>query len=165
MPDFAFRRVLLKGKFLGPPILQGPVVEQGAPGYNLILPFSRASEGGSTILLNRGFITSTRATAIRRGREIPPGLSGGAGDAGGDGEVVVEGMLSKKFDAGQGRWAPDNVPEENQWFWKDLQGMVAWCKTQKGTEVQPVLVDAIDRESDYPVVMTMRPFTPTMLMV
>lgn len=140
LPDFAFRRVLLKGHFTGPAMLLGPIVEHGVPGSHLILPFSRASSGGSTILLNRGFITSTRATAIREGREIPPGLREG------EGEMIIEGMLTKRFTEGQGKWAPDNQPEDNLWFWKDVDGMVEWAG-KDGQQVQPVIVDAIDCES------------------
>ncbi|KAK4685924.1 surfeit locus 1 family protein, partial [Tremellales sp. Uapishka_1] len=140
LPDFAFRRVLLRGQFQGPPILLGPQVNTGVPGYNLILPFNRATAGGSTILLNRGFITTTRATAIRQGKEAAPGLTidgEGTGE-----EVIVEGMLTKASDGGS--WfTPKNDTEGNQWFWKDVVGMAAWCGgEEKG--VQPVLVDAID---------------------
>ena len=127
--------MLLQGHYELPPILLGPRVKDGVPGYELIQPFHRSAEGSSTILVDRGFVTTTRATAIREGREPPPPA--------GDGDVVVEGMLSKKFDKGKGRWQPDNEPENNQWFWKDVEGMAEWCGTGR---VQPVLVDAVDCE-------------------
>jgi surfeit locus 1 family protein len=118
-------------------------VKDGVPGYNLVLPFNRSSAGGSTILLNRGFITTTRATAIRAGREAAPGLTiegKGKGE-----EVVVEGMLTKR-DSEKNWWAPVNNPEGNEWFWKDVEGMAEWCGgDEKG--VQAVLVDAIESES------------------
>jgi len=135
LPEFAFRRVLLQGQFDLPPILLGPIVKDGVPGYQLIQPFQRLPIGSSTILVNRGFITSTRATAIRQGREAPPPA---------EADVVVEGMLSKKFDKGKGRWQPDNEPEKNQWFWKDVESMAEWCGEEKG--VHAVMVDAIDCE-------------------
>ncbi len=139
LPEFAFRRVFLQGDYKDPPILLGPQVKDGVPGYSLVQPFHRSDPGSSTILVNRGFITSTRATAIREGRERPP-VAEGDSEKGGD--VVVEGMLSKKFDTGRRRWQPDNEPEKNQWFWKDVEGMADWCGVDRG--VQPVLVDAID---------------------
>ena len=61
-------------------------------------------------------------------------------------ELVIEGMLSKKFDEGKGSWQHDNEPEKNLWFWKDVPGMAEWLGgEEKG--IQPVLVDAIDGES------------------
>jgi surfeit locus 1 family protein len=149
LPEFTFRRVLLKGKILYPPILIGPRVEEGVPGWDLIQPLSRSPpvsslspaqifsseiENPSTILLNRGFIPNPQAAAIRAGHEPPPNVGE---------EIVVEGYLSKLI--GQG-WSPENEPERGEWFWKDVQRMADWCGGEaKG--VQPVLVDVIDRES------------------
>ncbi|ORY23698.1 SURF1 family-domain-containing protein [Naematelia encephala] len=140
LPDFAFRRVLLKGHFEGPPLLFGPIVEQGFPGYALILPFVRSplpnsTTVPSTILVNRGFITKTRAEGIKAGTEPVPGLK--------DGEVVIEGMLTKRFTEGKGSWTPENEPEKNEWFWKDAKGMAEFVGGEE-RGVQPVLVDAID---------------------
>ena len=149
LPEFTFRRVLLKGKILYPPILLGPRVEEGVPGWDLIQPLSRSPPPGSlspaqifsseienpsTILLNRGFIPNPQAASIRAGHEPPPNVGE---------EIVVEGYLSKLI--GQG-WSPENMPERGEWFWKDVQRMADWCGGEaKG--VQPVLVDVIDRES------------------
>lgn len=130
--------MLVKGTFQLPPILLGPAVNSGVPGYNLVQPLSRASSGGSTILVNRGFITTTRASAIRDGSQQP--YAGERADA----EVVIEGMLTRQD--GQNFWAPENKPETNEWFWKDVEAM---AKVAGGEEknIQPVLIDAIDRMS------------------
>lgn len=141
LPDFAFRRVLLKGKFQYPPLFLGPAVEQGIPGWNIVLPFSRAADGGSTILVNRGFITEAKVKAIRDGSDRPPGLP----ESGESEEMVMEGMLAKTSEGGKGRWTPENKPEENQWFWKDMGAMAAWV-SREGREVQPVFVDVLDGE-------------------
>ena len=137
LPDFAFRRVLLQGHFELPPILLGPQVKDGVPGAHLVQPFHRSGDGASSILVNRGFITSTRANAIRGGRERPPMVEGES-----NGDIVLEGMLTKLFETGRKRWAPDNEPEKNEWFWKDVEAMAKWCGEDRG--VQPVLVDAIE---------------------
>jgi len=148
LPEFTFRRVLLKGKILYPPILIGPRVEEGVPGWDLIQPLSRSPpsnslspaqifsselENPSTILLNRGFIPNPQAASIRAGHEPPPNVGE---------EIVVEGYLSKLI--GQG-WSPENMPEKGEWFWKDVQRMADWCGGE-ARGVQPVLVDAIDRK-------------------
>lgn len=109
----------------------------GVPGYNLIQPLSRASSGGSTILVNRGFITTTRASAIRDGSQKPYDGEGA------EGEVIIEGMLTKQD--GQNSWAPTNRPDTNEWFWKDVDAM-AEIAGGESKNVQPVLIDAIDRE-------------------
>ncbi|ODN72673.1 hypothetical protein L202_08113 [Cryptococcus amylolentus CBS 6039] len=137
IPDFSFRRVLVKGQFSGPPILLGPHTYDGIAGYHLILPFHR-SDGGSTILLNRGFITTTRATAIRNRSQSVPGLTAD-GQSTGE-EVVIEGLLPKTGE--KSGFTPDNKLETNEWFWKDVDLM---AEVAGGAEqnVQPVLVDAI----------------------
>lgn len=136
LPEFAFRRVLLKGTIVGPPLLMGPAVEHGVPGSYIVQLFQRSDPGASAVLLNRGFITKTREDAIRAGTQQPVGVSGQ--------EEIIEGMLTKKFDEGKGKWAHENEPENNRWFWKDIPGMAAWLGGEdKG--VQAVLVDAIDR--------------------
>ena len=85
-------------------------------------------DGSSTILVNRGFITTTRAEAIRHGAQRPT-----------EGEVIVEGILNKE--GSKGYFSPENKPETNEWFWKDIESMAAYVG-----DTQPVLVDVIDGE-------------------
>lgn len=118
----------------------------GVPGYNLILPLVRP--GGSTILVNRGFITTTRAAAIRSGEELAPGLESAGVNDKGDGlgqEVVVEGMLLRPGE--RSVWTPENNKEGNEWFWRDVKGMAEWVGGEE-KNVQPVLIDAIDGECE-----------------
>ncbi|WRT66821.1 uncharacterized protein IL334_003784 [Kwoniella shivajii] len=146
LPEFAFRRVILRGHFEGPPILLGPQTKDGFPGYHLILPFVR--ESGSTILVNRGYITTTRATAIREGKQAPPGLSI---DGKSDGkQYEIEGMLTRPGE--KTVWTPDNNTDTNEWFWKDINGMAQWLG-ENGREVQPVLVDAIEEPDAAPTML------------
>ncbi|KIR56799.1 mitochondrial protein required for respiration [Cryptococcus gattii Ru294] len=151
LPEFAFRRVLIKGHFDGPPILLGPQTYEGFPGYHLILPFLR-SDGGSTLLVNRGFITTTRANAIRAGTQVPPGLTlDKEGKLVGTGEeVVLEGLLPKTGE--KTVWMHENKPETNEWFWKDVEKMAEVAGgEEKG--VQPVLVDVIAEPDQSPTLL------------
>ncbi|WOO83404.1 Surfeit locus protein 1 [Vanrija pseudolonga] len=142
LPDFAFRRVLIKGKFSGPPILQGPQTRDGVPGFHLILPFDRSAAGGSTILLNRGFIKTAEGESIRRGGRVPGlGPNGEPSD-----EVVVEGMLTKADPNAKSYFTPDNKPEKGEWYWKDVPAMAEAVGGEE-RNVQPILIDAIDRAS------------------
>ncbi|WWC85166.1 uncharacterized protein L201_000023 [Kwoniella dendrophila CBS 6074] len=145
LPEFSFRRVILRGKFEGPAILQGPQTKDGFPGYHLILPFKREGSG-STILVNRGFITTTRATAIREKRQAVPGLSEDGFT--GDGKTYeLEGMLTKSGE--KTFFTPPNNPQTNEWFWKDLINMTQWVGGEK-RGVQPVLVDVIEEPDTAP---------------
>ncbi len=141
LPDYAFRRVLLKGRFLPTYLLLGPRVYEGFPGAHLVQPFARTpadpTARPTTLLVNRGFVTSTRADAIRSGAQEPPD---GPNPVDGGGEVVIEGIL--KREEGQGRFQPTNDPQANMWFWSDVEGMAqAVGGEEKG--VQAVLVDQI----------------------
>lgn len=140
LPDFQFRRVLLKGHFADPPILLGPRVYEGAPGVNLIQPFVRSPSSPAsqptTVLVNRGFITSTRAQAIRQGSEkVPPPLGKREGE-----EIVIEGML--KTPEGKGMFTPDNKVASNEWYWMDLDEMTHVAGAD-GKRMQPVIIDEI----------------------
>jgi surfeit locus 1 family protein len=124
-------------------MLLGPRVYEGFPGSHLVQPFVRSPSASdptsqpSTILVDRGFITSTRANAIREGREEPP-IGPNPVDA--SGEVVIEGMLKKE--ESQGSFQPKNDPEHNLWFWTDVKAMADWVGGE-GKGVQPVLVEQI----------------------
>ncbi len=113
---------------------------EGFPGSHLIQPFIRTpsdpTSQPTTILVNRGFITSTRADAIRSGKEKPPG----GPNVEENGEVVIEGMLKRT--EGQGSFQPENDPKGNLWFWSDVNAMAEWVGGEKAG-VQAVLVDQI----------------------
>ncbi|BEJ15364.1 hypothetical protein CspHIS471_0411310 [Cutaneotrichosporon sp. HIS471] len=157
LPDFAFRRVLLKGHFRGPPILQGPQTRDGTAGYHLIVPFDRSAEGGSTVLVNQGFILTAEGDAIREGRKPVPGL---AADGGPGEEVVIEAMLTKVDNDAKSYFVPPNQPHDNQWFWKDIPDMAEWVGGE-AAGVQPVLVDVIDHgDSGVPASMRMAKGVP-----
>ena len=167
LPDFAFRRVLVKGTFTGPPILLGPQVLSGVPGggsgWNLILPLQRSapSSSPSPSSSSSSFFSSFGAGAapspapasqstilVNRGfitADLANAIRAGTVQAPGIGEeAIVEGMIAKT-DFGQG-WAPDNKKENNEWYWKDVAAMAEYVGGEEAG-VQPVLVDVIDRES------------------
>lgn len=134
--------MLIKGRFVGPPLLQGPQTRDGVPGYHLIQQFDRSDSGGSTILVNRGFIKTAEGDAIRTGAKPIPGMgpNGSPSDI-----VVVEGLLTKADPNAKSYFTPENKPDENRWYWKDVPAM-AEDVGGAAANVQPVLIDAIDRE-------------------
>jgi surfeit locus 1 family protein len=68
-PDYAYRHVSVRGRFLqGKATLVRAVTERGR-GYWLVEPFQTAE--GFTVLINRGFIPADRTTRRPPGREQP----------------------------------------------------------------------------------------------
>ena len=99
-----YRRVTLAGQFLYDREFHlGPRVRDGKVGYDMVVPFRRAS--GGTVLVNRGWI-SDDIKAINR----PEGI------------VQVEGFV--RFPA-KTMFAPVNDPAKNQWYWIDTKAMDA----------------------------------------
>jgi surfeit locus 1 family protein len=105
--------------------LLGPRVHDGTHGYHLITPLIRSD--GTTILVDRGFVSKDFADAARRPEKR-------------DVEVEVKGMLR----ASQARnwFTPDNHPDKGEWFWADIDSMTEYAGGQLAG-VQPVLVEEI----------------------
>ena len=92
------------------------------PGYHVITPFER--QDGSLVLINRGWIPLDRKEPATRG------------DGQIDGVVRIEGLLTGGNIPG---WmTPDNVPEENFWYWIDLPSLYG----NAGVAPRDYLVDA-----------------------
>ncbi|MFL2668892.1 MAG: SURF1 family protein [Alphaproteobacteria bacterium] len=96
-----FRRVEIRGRFLNKKkILIGPKSYRGSPGWHVVTPLELSS--GSIVLVNRGWV---------------PGLSKGVAlktttPEFGDTRVVGITGWPRRL----GYFAPENVPEKNQWF-------------------------------------------------
>jgi surfeit locus 1 family protein len=79
----------------------------GEPGWHVITPF--ASNEGDLVLIDRGFVPDKlRDPSTRRAGEL-------------EGEVDVTGLV--RLPEIQGLFTPDNDPNANHWFWRDLNGM------------------------------------------
>ncbi|MDI1229373.1 MAG: SURF1 family protein [bacterium] len=101
--DWEYRRVSLAGQFLYDREFHlGPRVRDGKVGYEMVVPFRRAS--GGIVLVNRGWIAD--GLAVNR----PEGI------------VPVEGFVRfpKKT-----MFAPANDAAKNQWYWVDTKAMDA----------------------------------------
>ncbi len=104
MTDWEYRRVTLAGQFrYDREFHLGPRVRNGVVGYQMVVPFRRAS--GGTVLVNRGWIADTIKTVNR-----PEGI------------VQVEGFVQAPK---KPMFAPVNDPAKNQWYWLDARAMDA----------------------------------------
>lgn len=125
IPEFVWRKVVVKGTFDHThAMLLGPRVREGQHGVNVVTPLVRAD--GSTILVDRGFVTADVAKA--RSFSRPEGV------------VEVLGMI--RLSQPRNTFTPDNRPEENQWYWTDIEGMAQHAGGESAN-IQPVLVEQI----------------------
>lgn len=125
IPEFTFRKVTLNGKWdHAHTMLVGPRVREGVHGMHVVTPLIR--ENGSTILVDRGFVSNERIADLAFRNE--------------PGEVSVLGMLrtSQRCNI----FTPKNEPENGKWYWCDVPAMAS----QAGGDaagVQEVFVEQI----------------------
>ncbi|KAH9954400.1 mitochondrial protein required for respiration [Russula dissimulans] len=125
IPEFVYRRVILRGRWdRACAMLLGPRVLDGSNGFHLITPLVR--ENGSTILIDRGFISEHNAAK----RQYPTP----------DGDVEVHGVLRES--QARNYFTPDNNPAKGEWYWVDVSAMAEYAGGES-SNVQPVLVEEI----------------------
>ncbi|KAK9366077.1 SURF1 family-domain-containing protein [Lipomyces kononenkoae] len=121
--NLQYRRVLTKGKFRhDQEVLVGPRVYEGESGYISITPFER--EGGSTILVNRGWIRKDMANQRKRLSKALP-----------TDEVFVEGLI--KLPAKRNYFTPDNEPGRGLFYFVDVPAFAEM------TSAQPVIIEEL----------------------
>jgi cytochrome oxidase assembly protein ShyY1 len=130
LPEFIYRKVLLRGKWdHSRAMLLGPRVYEGKSGFHLVTPLVRTD--GSTILVNRGFISNDFTE-----RSVRPEH---------DGEVELIGVLRTSHI--RNNFTPDNHPEEGKWYWADIDAMSVYAGGEKA-DVQPVYVEEVFGKSE-----------------
>jgi len=125
IPEFVYRKVLTRGRWdYAHTILLSPRVREGVHGFHVVTPLIR--ENGSTILVDRGFISREFASSIDSNPY--------------EGEVEVLGML--RTSQPRNRFTPDNKPSEGLWYWADVEKM-AESSGGEQANVQPVFLEQI----------------------
>lgn len=118
-----YRHVSLKGRFLHDRETLVQAVTEEGPGYWVLTPLQR--DGGTQVLVNRGFVPSERRDASTRRNGNP------------DGEVEITGLL--RMTEPKGGFLRNNVPQHNRWYSRDVAAIAA----ARGLEnVAPFFVDA-----------------------
>jgi surfeit locus 1 family protein len=105
-------------------MLLGPRVRDGSIGFHVITPLLR--ENGSTVLVNRGFISKDLINTDAHKKV--------------EGPVEVLGLLRTGHI--RNRFTPNNHPEQGIWHWVDLSAMVESAGGAKAN-VQSVFVEEI----------------------
>lgn len=125
-PKAEWHNVFVTGKLLHNKELHAtPRYLNGKLGYAVLTPLAvETHQGVRYALVNRGWVPKEKKDATTRATGNP------------DIRVTVEGALRSGFT--QGRFTPDNRPDENLWFWYDLPAM----GKATGLPLLPVLIDA-----------------------
>jgi surfeit locus 1 family protein len=114
--NFDYRRVLATGRFRhDQEMLVGPRVHEGHDGFLVITPLER-EESGSTVLVNRGWISRNMQNQKDRKEGLP------------DGEVTVEGLLRSPWK--KNMFTPKNKPEEGKFYFPDVKEMAELTGSQ-----------------------------------
>lgn len=115
--EYEYRRVFVKGKFRhDQEMLVGPRTRDGQDGYLVYTPFEREN-GGSKILINRGWIEKAKKNqASRKPDTLPCGI------------VTLEGII-REPQVKPGLMF-DNVPDKNQWYFANINEMASWTGSQ-----------------------------------
>ena len=122
--DLDFARVRIVGRFLhqheihlvAPP-------RRGRLGYHILTPMIR-DRATALVLVDRGWVPRDRKQAASRLEGSP------------DGPVVISGIARQP---GRPGWfTPDNEPDRNIWYWRDIQAIEA----QRGIDLLPIIVEA-----------------------
>ncbi|MGE5261144.1 MAG: SURF1 family protein [Actinomycetota bacterium] len=104
----------------------------GKLGWHVITPFDTVD--GDLVLIDRGFVPDDlRNPSTRAAGEL-------------QGEVDVTGLV--RLPETPGPFTPDNEPNANQWFWRDLNGMTFSMFPTATTEPAPFFLEA--EKSDVP---------------
>ncbi len=131
--DPSYYRVRVKGRFdNGRERYLYALSDDGEPGWHVIAPFT--TDAGELVLIDRGFVPEKlRDPSSRAGGQL-------------EGEVEVTGLV--RLPDTQGLFTPDNEPEANRWFWRDLNGMVFSMFPTATVEPAPFFLEA--EKSDLP---------------
>ncbi|KIY51264.1 SURF1-domain-containing protein [Fistulina hepatica ATCC 64428] len=125
LPEFTWRKVYAKGVWdHAHTMLVGPRVYNEQQGFHVVTPLARSD--GSTVLVDRGFVTREGAKKFHFDNE--------------DGEVEVLGMLRQSQP--KNFFTPANKPDEGIWYWTDVGAMAQYAG---GSEVgvQPVFIEEV----------------------
>lgn len=134
--EFDYRRVYATGKLRhDQEMLIGPRMHDGHDGFQVVTPLER--EDGSTILVNRGWIS--REKQFQQDRD-PSSLPRA--------EVTISGLLREPW---KKNWfTPNNKPAEGKFFFPDVHqmaGLVGCEPVWIEETMAPSLLDSYDREA------------------
>lgn len=128
--DIEYRPVTVRGTFVNSGERHFLNTWKGQSGFDVHTPLRLGD--GRYIFVNRGFVPYDRKDpATRQGGELQD-------------EVDITGLARTAPPEKPSFIVPDNTPDENIFFWKDLKAMAATAGLPEGAVVLPFYVDADD---------------------
>jgi surfeit locus 1 family protein len=124
--DPSYWRVRVDGRFHHALERYLYAVSDGRVGWHVIAPLE--TEAGEMVLIDRGFVPD----------ELKDPSSRALGEVGN--LVTVTGIV--RAPDTQGLFIPDNEPEANRWFWRDLQAMARSMFPEATVAVAPFYLEA-----------------------
>jgi surfeit locus 1 family protein len=124
--DLEYTRVAVPGRWMQPREWHLWVPTSSGPGWHVYAPLVTAA--GPIVIINRGFVPDARREPQSRPEPAP------------EGDVAVVGLLRKP--EVKGTFTPDNAPDRNMWYWRDLAGMAQSLPSDGRAEVAPFFLDA-----------------------
>ena len=124
--DPSYFRVSVEGRFHHGREQYLYAVSDGRVGWHVITPLETAN--GQMVLIDRGF--------------VPDALRDPSSRSAGQIENVTTATGVVRVPDMQGLFVPDNEPQANRWFWRDLHAMARTMFQQRIIEVAPFFLDA-----------------------
>jgi len=130
-PDLLYKKVKANGRFLSDSAIRlNAKYRDNELGYHIITPF--VTSDGATLFINRGWAS----------KEKPPETTLSK-------KTYIEGIVAKE-DRKAAWFLPQNQPEKNIWFWKDLKQFSKYLKERDNIDIEPVLVQQTHPKSETP---------------
>ncbi len=124
--DVSYLRVRVEGRFAHDQERYLYALSGNEPGWHVITPLMTA--GGKAVLVDRGFVPKAlMGPTSRRAGQV-------------EGLVSVAGLARPPEQ--QGLFVPDNAPDENRWFWRDLSAMASSLPPATRANLAPFFIDA-----------------------
>lgn len=128
--DIEYRPVTVEGTYRHASERHFLATWQGQSGFNVYTPLEL--DDGRWLFVNRGFVPYDRKDAATR----PDGQV--------EGPVTVTGLAREAPAEKPSFVVPENDPDGNVFYWKDIQAMTASAGLPKDARVVPLFVDAND---------------------
>ncbi len=124
--DPSYYRVAVEGRFYNDRERYLYATADGKPGWHVITPLQTAK--GAIVLVDRGFVPEDLKDPATRPRGQIEEI------------VTVTGLVRKPEIPGL--FTPDNEPEANRWFWRDLTGMSQSMFPSGTRDIAPFFLEA-----------------------
>jgi len=124
--DIEYMRVEMTGELRASQEFHIYTIRDGVAGWRVVSPFET---DGHIVMLDRGFVPEPLKDRDARPDQPVP-----------DGEITVTGLARAPGTANF--VTPDNEPQRNRWYWRDLESIVAQLSAGEKARAAPFFVEA-----------------------